>query len=437
MSLFGEDDLPSRPKQSSSLFDDDPKPAGRTGGNSLFADDIDGGDSPWAFPTPKKAGRGSLVKSLLPATDVPDAYIDAFDALLDAGNADGTGISFDGVKKLLADSGIPSSSQSRILEVVGAQSGAALGRNEFNVVFALIGLAQEGDDMTLDSVDERKRSKCIGQQRSPYVPLNCIDPTPDLPIPSVSLPASTKPAPQSRERTPPVEAQQPPTPPAETQPPVQQASTPSRSRAPMRKQSFGDPEADPWGSPDMHRGHNHSSYTSIPPQTNGSSNAPSTQRTTSDFTTQAASTPSTNQASVQPGSLGSEGGWGGYNAASRPPNFSQGLGDGGFGAPSGNDGSSNPNPELSRSIGRINHSSGSEEVITITALSEKEGLFMFQHRNYEVASSKRTSKVVRRYSDFVWLLDCLHKRYPFRQLPLLPPKRVGSKFPCCTAFNNC
>jgi hypothetical protein len=27
------------------------------------------------------------------------------------------------------------------------------------------------------------------------------------------------------------------------------------------------------------------------------------------------------------------------------------------------------------------------------------------------------------------LLDCLHKRYPFRQLPLLPPKRVGSKFP--------
>ena len=49
---------------------------------------------------------------------------------------------------------------------------------------------------------------------------------------------------------------------------------------------------------------------------------------------------------------------------------------------------------------------------------------MFQHRNYEVASARRASKVIRRYSDFVWLLDCLHKRYPFRQLPLLPPKRV-------------
>lgn len=58
-------------------------------------------------------------------------------------------------------------------------------------------------------------------------------------------------------------------------------------------------------------------------------------------------------------------------------------------------------------------------------LEEKEGMFMFQHRNYEVASVRRNSKVIRRYSDFVWLLDCLHKRYPFRQLPLLPPKRVS------------
>ena len=59
---------------------------------------------------------------------------------------------------------------------------------------------------------------------------------------------------------------------------------------------------------------------------------------------------------------------------------------------------------------------------------------MFQHRNYEVASSRRNSKVVRRYSDFVWLLDCLHKRYPFRQLPLLPPKRVASEFSCLCCF---
>lgn len=83
---------------------------------------------------------------------------------------------------------------------------------------------------------------------------------------------------------------------------------------------------------------------------------------------------------------------------------------------------------LSRSLGggRVT-GSGVEEVVTVNLLPEKEGIFMFQHRNYEVASTRRQSKVIRRYSDFVWLLDCLHKRYPFRQLPLLPPKRVAGK----------
>lgn len=64
----------------------------------------------------------------------------------------------------------------------------------------------------------------------------------------------------------------------------------------------------------------------------------------------------------------------------------------------------------------------------MTVLPEKQGPLLFQYRNYEVATARRNSKVVRRYSDFVWLLDCLHKRFPFRQLPLLPPKRVASKF---------
>jgi len=160
MSLFGDDDAPHA-KQSSSLFDDDPKPAGKTG-NSLFADDVgDDDDSPWGFPTPKKADREALVKSLLPAGDVPDSYIDAFDALLEAGNGAGNGVSVDGIKKLLADSGIPGHAQNKILEIVLPSGGAAeLGRNEFNVVFALIGLAQEHEDITLDSVDERKRSEC-------------------------------------------------------------------------------------------------------------------------------------------------------------------------------------------------------------------------------------------------------------------------------------
>jgi sorting nexin-8 len=158
MSLFDDDDLASRPKQSASLFDDDPKSAGK----GLFTDDFQGGDdSPWAFPTPKKAARGSLVKSLLPASDVPDAYIDAFDSLLETGDSVGTGLSVQEINKLVGSSGLPSDTQSKILEIVSQpdQETAGLGRTEFNVLFALIGLAQEGDDVTLDSVDERKKSK--------------------------------------------------------------------------------------------------------------------------------------------------------------------------------------------------------------------------------------------------------------------------------------
>lgn len=204
-------------------------------------------------------------------------------------------------------------------------------------------------------------------------------------------------------------------------------ASPGRSRAPARKQSFGDPEADPWGSPDMHKGHSHASFASAPSQTNGAS-APVAGRTTSQFTTNSTANSTSAPGDVQPSSLSSEGGWGGYNGGSSQPFATPGLGEGGFGAaPVG--GGSNPPPELGRSIGRVGPTgSGTEEIITITAIAEKEGMFLFQHRNYEVASSRRTTKVVRRYSDFVWLLDCLHKRYPFRQLPLLPPKRVGSEY---------
>ncbi|KAJ4331130.1 Sorting nexin mvp1 [Didymella glomerata] len=401
MSLFGDDDVPSRSK-STGLFDDDQKPAGKSG-SGLFDDGFDGNDSPWAFPTPKKGDRGSLVKSLLPASDVPDSYIDAFDALLDAGDRAGNGISVDGAKKLLAGSGIPGDTQSKILEIVAQpdQDVAGLGRNEFNVLFALLGLAQEGDDVTLDSVDERKR---------------------DLPKPNVTLPKSSKPEPPA----PAPQEQAPETPSVPQETASQQTPSPGRARASYRKQSFGDPEADPWGSPDLHKGHDHNSYNSVPVQTNGTTPHP-TARTTSQFTTQSSTDQTTPQAAAPPpSSLPSDGGWGGYNGGSTQPYTAPDLNSGGFqDTPAGgNNGSSLPSG-LSGSLGRLPGGSGNEEAITITAIAEKEGLFMFQHRNYEVGSNRRANKVVRRYSDFVWLLDCLHKRFPFRQLPLLPPKRVG------------
>jgi len=73
------------------------------------------------------------------------------------------------------------------------------------------------------------------------------------------------------------------------------------------------------------------------------------------------------------------------------------------------------------------------DIITIQEIPEKEGL-LFKHTNYLVAhlvplpdtDATNDRKVVRRYSDFVWLLEVLLKKYPFRLIPELPPKKIAS-----------
>ncbi|WWD21073.1 hypothetical protein CI109_105554 [Kwoniella shandongensis] len=63
------------------------------------------------------------------------------------------------------------------------------------------------------------------------------------------------------------------------------------------------------------------------------------------------------------------------------------------------------------------------ETVEVSLITEREGWFL---QKYRVESDKRSAgPVSRRYSDFVWLLDTLIKRYPFRLLPALPPKRIG------------
>lgn len=216
-----------------------------------------------------------------------------------------------------------------------------------------------------------------------------------------------------------------------------QPTTPKNQSTPtMRKASFG-LDADPWNSPDMHRGHSHNAAAESP-HTNGTratapvlANGNGFSRTTSGFTTAADQSENPGNGSTlgksQP-SNGDNAGWGGFGESAGNGFSNAGLGEG-FGAPPGEGGGGNDPTGLGRSLGggRVANN-GAEEVITVTAIPEKEGIFLFQHRNYQVCSARRNSKVVRRYSDFVWLLDCLHKRYPFRQLPLLPPKRVASKY---------
>lgn len=118
------------------------------------------------MPTPKRAARQNLVKNLLPATDVPDSYIDAYDKLLDSGDRVGAGIGLTGVKNILHSSGLNPADQSAVLNLVipgGRDTENAIGRSEFNVLLALIGLVQEGEDATLDGVDERRRSKSMSE----------------------------------------------------------------------------------------------------------------------------------------------------------------------------------------------------------------------------------------------------------------------------------
>jgi sorting nexin-8 len=163
MSLFGsspdESHAPALSSKSrSSLFDDEPSPAAGSK-SSLFADDDDASGSPWAMPTPKKGGRAELIKNLLPSSSVPDSYVELFDNLVTEDGAGGN-ISAAGVTKLLSSAKLGADQQSRINNIISSGGQLReLSRNEFNVLIALIALAQEGEDVTLDSVDERRRSR--------------------------------------------------------------------------------------------------------------------------------------------------------------------------------------------------------------------------------------------------------------------------------------
>lgn len=166
MSLFGsspdESSLaapPARSEQKASLFDDEQTPGAKSNAG-LFDDEGTSGDSPWSMPTPKKGGRGDLVKTLLPPSDVPESYIDAFDVVgISKHKAEGGKIDTGGARNILESSSLDAGEQDRILKLItGGQEAAGIGRNEFNVLLALIGLSQEGDEATLDSVDERRRS---------------------------------------------------------------------------------------------------------------------------------------------------------------------------------------------------------------------------------------------------------------------------------------
>ncbi|OJJ97471.1 hypothetical protein ASPACDRAFT_53683 [Aspergillus aculeatus ATCC 16872] len=404
----------SAQRSKSSLFADEPSFGGNTGNagsSSLFADDegLNSG-SLWGNSVNKRT-KHQIVKTLLPQDEVPDSYIDAYDLVLSEGDRVGSGVGLTSVREILSSSGLSASDQEKILNLVvsgDVDSSTGLGRGEFSVLLALVGLAQEGEDLTFDAVDDRRKK--LPQPRCSY-------------FDALRAKHETATSGQSSQQD------RPTTPPAPATPPPEPSSTHSRQ---SRRGSMGSFEADPWGSPQLHRGHAHAQTESEHPVLNGygsvrsGTNAWASRASDTSGPQDAPENPHPNRGAGLGPSANPGFGWG-DNIGNTSDGHGLGgpvrAGIGGFGPPGSDQGDSNPR-RRSLGIDRVTNTR-TEEVITITLLPEKEGMFMFQHRNYEVKSARRGSTVVRRYSDFVWLLDCLHKRYPFRQLPLLPPKRIS------------
>lgn len=175
MSLFGTsppDEAPSMQssfaRSRQSLFDEEDsmtqsqpqaQSQSQSQSNSIFQDDGDAG-SPWDMPTPRKQqSRADLLRNLLPASDAPESYIETFDNVV---RDDGVGgkVSFEGIMRVLAAAKLDADAQAKIMSIIAPRGGeVALGRNEFNVLLGLVGLAQEGETVSLDGVDERRKSE--------------------------------------------------------------------------------------------------------------------------------------------------------------------------------------------------------------------------------------------------------------------------------------
>ncbi|KAG6879238.1 hypothetical protein C0992_004231 [Termitomyces sp. T32_za158] len=66
-----------------------------------------------------------------------------------------------------------------------------------------------------------------------------------------------------------------------------------------------------------------------------------------------------------------------------------------------------------------------QEVIRVNLLGPQ-GFILNRYMVYEIMTERGTPPVQRRYSEFVFLWDVLLRRYPFRLIPALPPKRIGA-----------
>ncbi|KAI5807150.1 hypothetical protein EDC01DRAFT_638322 [Geopyxis carbonaria] len=433
MSLFGESPPPAARALFSPTFSNDGSP-------SIFDDDNhDNGSAAWSGSPPRN--RNDPTQSLLSPSNaaIPPAYHSIFSNIVSVIGGDGTDVSAARAYALVCDEAQPELSaeaRERVFTIMNISGKTSLSKIEVWFLIALVGVAQQDDEINIDAVDDRRH---------------------DLPIPQFG--GSLKATEYEHESL--EQARQNP----ETTVVSRDPTTPI-STNPMRTRSaaalFENHEDDPWNSPDttermsappaqpsqyQQRNHDVPAAQQLPPPP--PPEAPLRHEIQVHLASDEEETNYEDERDDIHAALRNTGGsrqssaWGnmydGPNPQtefgdSSPGGFGEhpGLGPrvGSFGGLGGNTlnggGGGSVNNGVGIGLDRIKAMmKGPQENVTVNVLPEKEGMFMFQHRNYQVASVMRGSRVVRRYSDFVWLLDCLHKRYPFRQLPLLPPKRLA------------
>lgn len=109
----------------------------------------------------RRGADGDIVKNLLTPSNanLPEEYVDYFDSLLAQYGTLDDMISAEGVRKILEEGEISESAIGRIWGVIMKGAKESINRDEVNVLLAMVGLAQEGDEISIDGVDDRRRSE--------------------------------------------------------------------------------------------------------------------------------------------------------------------------------------------------------------------------------------------------------------------------------------
>ncbi|KAI8370613.1 uncharacterized protein BYT42DRAFT_617150 [Radiomyces spectabilis] len=309
-------------------------------------------------------GSGLTAASVLVGIDLPEIYDTAY---IRAGPVNDR-VTLESLKRVIGLSGLPSRTVEEILNIISPADTPYIIRNEFNTALALVACAQKNMDISLSTVYQHRK---------------------ELPIPMLSN-LDTFHIKRNNQTMKPM-------------------SNPPDTRAvddPWRLTTTVDPRPNGFlnlanekkGQDDSHlKPRNHALTDKLNSHANG------LPRAHSDGGFSSATTVTHVDPSITPKDM----------LAEPAPGFM----------------SDTPKPSAAQNMRTCTESHrwfSDLDYIKVAVAPEKEG-FIFKHVNYILESQLRSSIVLRRYSDFFWLWEILLKRYPFRIVPNLPPKKISGK----------